>query len=95
MPSSGPATRCCARSRSGRARSCPARSTSTARRSGTWHGEPEPGRVLLTHLQMGYDRGATVDSVRARFDGGPVELVDPGFETSIGALNTTKAPHQG
>ncbi len=42
------------------------------------------GRVLLTHLQMGYHRGATVDSVRARFDGGPVELVDPGFETSIG-----------
>jgi len=43
------------------------------------------GRVLLTHLQMGYHRGATVDSVRARFDGGPVELVDPGFETSIGS----------
>jgi len=43
------------------------------------------GRVLLTHLQMGFDRGATVDSVRARFDGGPVELVDPGFETIIGA----------
>jgi ribonuclease BN (tRNA processing enzyme) len=41
------------------------------------------GRVLLTHLQMGYDRGATVDSVRAHFDGGPVELVDPGFVTSI------------
>ncbi|HEY8059894.1 MAG TPA: hypothetical protein VID94_14125, partial [Acidimicrobiales bacterium] len=41
------------------------------------------GRVLLTHLQMGYSRGATVDSVRARFDGGPVELVDPGFETRI------------
>ena len=42
------------------------------------------GRVLLTHLQMGFDRGATIDSVRARFDG-PVELVDPGFSTSIGA----------
>jgi len=41
------------------------------------------GRVLLTHLQMGYDRADAVDSVRARFDGGPVELVDPGFETSI------------
>ncbi len=40
-------------------------------------------RVLLTHLQMGYDRGATVDSVRARYDGGPVELVDPGFATRI------------
>ena len=43
------------------------------------------GRVLLTHLQMGYDRAATVDGVRARFDGGPVELVDPGFETAIGS----------
>ena len=42
------------------------------------------GRVLLTHLQMGYDRDATVESVRRRFDGGPVELVDPGFETTIG-----------
>lgn len=41
------------------------------------------GRVLLTHLQMGYDRAATVDSVRSRFDGGPVALVDPGFETMI------------
>jgi ribonuclease BN (tRNA processing enzyme) len=41
-------------------------------------------RVLLTHLQMGFDRGATVDSVRARFDG-PVDLVEPGFETSIEA----------
>lgn len=41
------------------------------------------GRVLLTHLQMGFDRAATVDSVRACFDGGPVELVDPGFETMI------------
>jgi ribonuclease BN (tRNA processing enzyme) len=43
------------------------------------------GRVLLTHLQMGFDRAATIDSVRARFDRGPVELVDPGFETIIGA----------
>ena len=42
------------------------------------------GRVLLTHLLMGHDRGATVDSVRALYDG-PVDLVDPGFETSIGA----------
>jgi ribonuclease BN (tRNA processing enzyme) len=43
------------------------------------------GRVLLTHLQMGYDRGATFESVRRRYDGGPVELVDPGFETTIGS----------
>ncbi len=42
------------------------------------------GRVLLTHLQMGFDRDATIDSVRARFDG-PVELVDPGFATTISA----------
>ena len=41
------------------------------------------GRVLLTHLQMGFDRAATVDSVRACFVGGPVELVDPGFEAMI------------
>jgi Metal-dependent hydrolases of the beta-lactamase superfamily III len=41
------------------------------------------GRVLLTHLQMGFDRAATIESVRACFDGGPVELVDPGFEATI------------
>ena len=39
--------------------------------------------VLLTHLQMGYDREATVASVTAGYDGGPVTLVDPGFETTI------------
>jgi ribonuclease BN (tRNA processing enzyme) len=42
-----------------------------------------PARVLLTHLQMGFDRDATVASVQAGFDG-PVELVDPGFEAEIG-----------
>ncbi len=41
------------------------------------------GRVLLTHIQMGYDRPATLDSVQARF-GGLVEFVDPGFATTIG-----------
>jgi ribonuclease BN (tRNA processing enzyme) len=40
------------------------------------------GRVLLTHLLMGYDRAATVESVRAIFDG-PVELVEPGYRTTI------------
>lgn len=35
------------------------------------------GRVLLTHLQMGFDREATIASVRASFDG-PVDLVAPG-----------------
>ncbi len=39
-------------------------------------------RVLLTHLQMGFDRDETVASVRARFDG-PVDLVDPGDRVSI------------
>jgi ribonuclease BN (tRNA processing enzyme) len=42
----------------------------------------EAGRVLLTHLQMGFDRDETVETVRARFDG-PVDLVDPGFTTTI------------
>jgi hypothetical protein len=32
---------------------------------------------------MGYDREATLASVRAAYKG-PVELVDPGFETNIG-----------
>ena len=40
------------------------------------------GRVLLTHLQMGFDRAQTIESVQARYEG-PVELVDPGFETTI------------
>ena len=40
------------------------------------------GRVLLTHLQMGFDRDATVSSVRARYDG-PIDLVDPGFATTV------------
>ncbi len=43
------------------------------------------GRVLLTHLQMGFDREVTIDSVRRRYDRGPVELVDPGYETTIGS----------
>jgi ribonuclease BN (tRNA processing enzyme) len=42
------------------------------------------GAVLLTHLQMGFDREATVAGVRARYEGGPVDLVDPGFETLVG-----------
>ena len=40
------------------------------------------GRVLLTHLQMGYDQEVTIESVKAHFDG-PVELVDPGFTTAL------------
>lgn len=34
-------------------------------------------QVLLTHLQMGFDRDATIASVRDRFDG-PIRIVDPG-----------------
>ena len=67
----------------------------------TWRPASRAGRVLLTHLQMGYDRDATIESVRARFDG-PVELVDPGFEThrsraerQVARHETTEAPHQG
>ncbi len=40
------------------------------------------GRILLTHLQMGYDSDATIASVAARFDG-PVELVEPGARYRI------------
>jgi ribonuclease BN (tRNA processing enzyme) len=40
------------------------------------------GRVLLTHLQMGFDPEATIESVVARFDG-PVELVEPGARYRI------------
>ncbi len=40
------------------------------------------GRVLLTHLQMGFDRDATVASVQARYDG-PVDLVDPGMRFTL------------
>jgi ribonuclease BN (tRNA processing enzyme) len=40
------------------------------------------GRVLLTHLQMGYDRQETLRSV-AELYGGPLDLVDPGFQTII------------
>ena len=37
----------------------------------------------LTHLQLGFDRDDTVASVRERYDG-PVVLVEPGYETTIG-----------
>ena len=35
------------------------------------------GRVLLTHIQMGFDRDATMAAVAAHFDG-PIEFVEPG-----------------
>ena len=40
------------------------------------------GRVLLTHLQMGNDERATIEAVRARFEG-PVDLVEPGTRLEI------------
>lgn len=41
-----------------------------------------PGRVLLTHLQMGFDPAATIASVRRLYDG-PVDLVEPGDRFTI------------
>jgi ribonuclease BN (tRNA processing enzyme) len=41
-----------------------------------------PGRVLLTHLQMGFDPAATIDAV-ARTYAGPVELVEPGSRFTL------------
>lgn len=41
------------------------------------------GAVLLTHLQMGFDEGATIDAVRNVYDG-PVRLVHPGDRFAIG-----------
>ncbi len=46
-----------------------------ARRSGV-------GRVLLTHLQMGYEETATLDTVRAEFNG-PISFVAPGSRIVI------------
>jgi ribonuclease BN (tRNA processing enzyme) len=41
-----------------------------------------PGRVLLTHVLSGQDVGATIDSVRARWDG-PVDFVWPGTQLDL------------
>ena len=41
------------------------------------------GAVLLTHLQMGFDETATIESVRSTFSG-PVSLVAPGDQFTIG-----------
>ena len=40
------------------------------------------GRVLLTHLQMGFDPGATVATVAAAYRG-PIDLVEPGARFTI------------
>ena len=42
----------------------------------------DAGRVLLTHLQMGFDPEATLASVRAAYDG-PVEFVWPGTQIDL------------
>jgi ribonuclease BN (tRNA processing enzyme) len=42
----------------------------------------EPGQVLLTHLQMGFDRASAVDAVRAA-TAAPVRLVEPGDRIPI------------
>ena len=42
-----------------------------------------PSRVLLTHLQMGYDPDATVAIAGTGFRG-PIELVEPGFTARSG-----------
>ena len=42
----------------------------------------QPSRVLLTHIQMGFDREATARAIREQFRG-EVELVDPGYVTTI------------
>lgn len=44
---------------------------------GTLARDGAAGRVLLTHLQMGFDANAAIASVRDRFSG-PVDLVSPG-----------------
>jgi ribonuclease BN (tRNA processing enzyme) len=44
--------------------------------------EARAGRVLLTHIQMGYDPEAALAAVRSRFSG-PVEFVGPGLTTEI------------
>jgi ribonuclease BN (tRNA processing enzyme) len=40
------------------------------------------GRVLLTHIQMGFDPAEAIAAVRARYDG-LVELITPGFVATI------------
>lgn len=42
----------------------------------------DAGQVLLTHLQMGFEEGATIEAVRAEFDG-PISFVAPGSRFTI------------
>jgi ribonuclease BN (tRNA processing enzyme) len=49
---------------------------------GTLAARTRAGRVLLTHLQMGYDPAATVASVAATYRG-PIDFVEPGARFTI------------
>jgi ribonuclease BN (tRNA processing enzyme) len=49
---------------------------------GTLAASRQAGRVLLTHLQMGFDPDETVADVRALYDG-QVDLVQPGARFSL------------
>jgi len=46
-------------------------------------GSTRPGRILLTHIQMGHDPEAAASAVQATFDG-PVVVAEPGLEVAIG-----------
>lgn len=45
-------------------------------------GKARAGRVLLTHIQMGFDQDAALAAVRSRF-AGPVDFVAPGFSSTL------------
>ena len=45
--------------------------------------ETRPGRILLTHLQMGHDAAATQAGVQAGFDG-PVLFAESGLRVAVG-----------
>jgi ribonuclease BN (tRNA processing enzyme) len=44
--------------------------------------QARPGRILLTHIQMGHDPAATVAAVQAGFSG-PVLLAEPGLRLTL------------
>jgi len=48
------------------------------------------GAVLLTHLQMGFEDDATIDSVRAAGFGGPITLVGPGDRFLVEGSGTVR-----
>jgi ribonuclease BN (tRNA processing enzyme) len=46
-------------------------------------GATRPGRILLTHIQMGHDPAAAAAAVQTTFDG-PVLVAEPGLAVTIG-----------